>query len=127
MAWCSENRSVDSWPKSYMSHPGCYCVHLQVNNHMPRNTVVKEQIHAVPLELDGRPVGHQEFVDALMSMSSEDANKTALDLMVRQWGLGPGAVLCAALHFTALHCPVCCPGCACLTCNATQQYMCMPC
>lgn len=71
---------------------------------MPRNTVVKEQIHAVPLELNGRPVGHQEFVDALMSMSSEDANKTALDLMVSRWGLGAGGgtVRCTALHCATL-------------------------
>lgn len=54
-----------------------------VNNHMPRNSVVKEQLNPVPLELDGRPVEYKEFVDALMAMSTEDANKTALDLMTK--------------------------------------------
>lgn len=54
-----------------------------VNNHMPRNSVVKEQIHEVPLELDGQPVDYKELVDALMSMSSEEANRVALDLMAK--------------------------------------------
>lgn len=52
-----------------------------VNNHMPRNTVVSEALHPVPLELDGRPVEYKEFVEALMSMDTETANKVALDLM----------------------------------------------
>jgi fatty acyl-CoA reductase len=54
-----------------------------VNNHMPRNSVVKEQIHPIPLELAGRPVEYKEFVEGLMAMSSEDANKAALELMAK--------------------------------------------
>lgn len=52
-----------------------------VNNHMPRNTVVKEQLHPVPLEIDGQAVSYKEYVDALMAMSNEEANEAALALM----------------------------------------------
>lgn len=54
-----------------------------VNNHMPRNSVVPEAIHAVPLELAGQPVQHQEFVEAVMAMDSQAANRTVLELMGR--------------------------------------------
>jgi fatty acyl-CoA reductase len=54
-----------------------------VNNHMPRNSVVKEQLHPVPLELNGQAVGYKAFVEGLMAMSTEEANSTALDLMAK--------------------------------------------
>lgn len=54
-----------------------------VNNHMPRNSVVHEAVHALPLELNGQPVGYAEFVAALMAMSSEEANAVALTLMAK--------------------------------------------
>lgn len=54
-----------------------------VNNHMPRNSEVKEQLHPVPLELHGQPVAYKAFVEGLMAMSTEEANKTALDLMAK--------------------------------------------
>jgi hypothetical protein len=30
-----------------------------VNNHLPRNSLVKEQLYPLPLELHGEPVGHR--------------------------------------------------------------------
>lgn len=30
-----------------------------VNNHLPRNTLVREQLYPLPLELHGEPVGHR--------------------------------------------------------------------
>lgn len=53
-----------------------------VANHMPRNSVVREQLHPLPLQLDGRPVEHAEFVAALMAMEDADeANRVALQVM----------------------------------------------
>lgn len=52
-----------------------------VNNHMPRNSVVREAVHALPLELGGRRVDYAEFVSTLMDMPSEEANRVALDFM----------------------------------------------
>jgi hypothetical protein len=74
-----------------------------VNNHMPRNSVVKEALHPVPLELNGQAVGYKAFVDGLMAMSTEDANRTALDLMAKNnfnssYAFGASVNTACALH-----------------------------
>jgi thioester reductase-like protein len=46
---------------SQMEHLRAF-VHVSttlVNNHLPRNTLVKEQLYPLPLEVDGEPVGHR--------------------------------------------------------------------
>jgi hypothetical protein len=48
-------------------------------NHLPRNSLVKEQLHPLQLSLNGAatPVNHAEFVAALMAMQPAEANAAA--------------------------------------------------
>lgn len=50
-----------------------------VANHLPRNSLVKEQLHPLSLSLDGgaTKVGHADFVSALMAMTPGEANVLA--------------------------------------------------
>lgn len=52
-----------------------------VNNHLPRNTLVKEQIHHLHLQLDGRAVSHEEYVAGMMAKHPLDASRQAAQLM----------------------------------------------
>jgi hypothetical protein len=52
-----------------------------VNNHLPRNSTVKEQIYPLPLTINGTLVSHSEYVAAMLSMDSEQANKQTNELM----------------------------------------------
>lgn len=52
-----------------------------VNNHLPRNTLVREQIYPLQLQIKGRTVVHGEFVSAMMSMQPQEASKQAEQLM----------------------------------------------
>jgi hypothetical protein len=45
-----------------------------VNNHLPRNSMVKEQIYPLPLTINGT-------LAAMLSMSPEQANKQTAELM----------------------------------------------
>uniref|UniRef100_A0A383WJS7 Fatty acyl-CoA reductase n=1 Tax=Tetradesmus obliquus TaxID=3088 RepID=A0A383WJS7_TETOB len=50
-----------------------------VANHLPRNSLVSEQLHPLRLSLDGgaTKVGHADFVSALMAMTPDEANMLA--------------------------------------------------
>uniref|UniRef100_A0A383WIR0 Fatty acyl-CoA reductase n=1 Tax=Tetradesmus obliquus TaxID=3088 RepID=A0A383WIR0_TETOB len=50
-----------------------------VANHLPRNSLVSEQLHPLSLSLDGgaTKVGHADFVSALMAMTPGEANVLA--------------------------------------------------
>ncbi|KAF8068243.1 fatty acyl-CoA reductase [Scenedesmus sp. PABB004] len=61
-----------------------------VNNHLPRNSVVKEQIYPVPLQVGGVAMSHAEYVAAMLAMTPEQANKQTAELM-------------AALNFTSTY------------------------
>lgn len=52
-----------------------------VNNYLPRNSVVKEQIYPLPLTVGGEAVSHGEYVAAMLAMEPEQANKQTLELM----------------------------------------------
>lgn len=52
-----------------------------VNNHLPRNSLVKEQIYPLQLQLGGQSVGHKEFVTAVMDMHPQIASRVAAQLM----------------------------------------------
>jgi len=54
-----------------------------VNNYLPRNSVVKEQIYPLPLEVNGEPTSHREYVAAMLSMDPATANKHTAELMQR--------------------------------------------
>lgn len=85
-----------------------------VNNHAPRGSVVREQVHALPLELDGRRVGYAEFVEALMAMDTETSNNVALELMGKhnfnRCAVGAG---CGSRHA--------CSGCSHSSCQARRR------
>lgn len=52
-----------------------------VNNNLPRNSLVREQIYQLPLAVDGTPMSHGEYVAAMMAMSPEQANRHTAALM----------------------------------------------
>lgn len=52
-----------------------------VNNYLPRNSLVKEQIYDLPLSVNGSPMTHADYVAAMMAMTPEQANKKTAELM----------------------------------------------
>eukprot|EP00878_Enallax_costatus_P040295 GHUV01046418.1.p1 GENE.GHUV01046418.1~~GHUV01046418.1.p1 ORF type:complete len:145 (-),score=29.98 GHUV01046418.1:65-499(-) len=52
-----------------------------VNNYLPRNSLVKEQIYPLQLQLGGKPVDHKQFVTAIMDMHPQIASRVAAQLM----------------------------------------------
>jgi fatty acyl-CoA reductase len=54
-----------------------------VNNHLPRNSIVKEQIYQIPLSVGGISMTHTEYVAAMLAMEPDQANKHTLELMQR--------------------------------------------
>lgn len=52
-----------------------------VNNHLPRNSHVQERIYPLPLEVNGEPTSHREYVAAMLSMDADAANKHTANLM----------------------------------------------
>jgi hypothetical protein len=58
-------------------------------NHLPRNSLVKEQLYPLELSLDGQAtkLHHAEFVAALMAMQPDEAN-TAADAVMHANSFG---------------------------------------
>lgn len=52
-----------------------------VNNNLPRNSTVKEQIYQLPLAVNGTPVSHGDYVAAMLAMQPDQANKVTAELM----------------------------------------------
>lgn len=51
------------------------------NNYLPRNSVVREHLHCLPLTLGGRTLNHEKFVQAVLAMAPEEADRQVAALM----------------------------------------------
>eukprot|EP00878_Enallax_costatus_P042054 GHUV01049017.1.p1 GENE.GHUV01049017.1~~GHUV01049017.1.p1 ORF type:complete len:108 (-),score=9.79 GHUV01049017.1:340-663(-) len=60
-----------------------------VNNNLPRNSLVKEQIYELPLSLDGVTMSHEEYVTTVLAMDRDQANKHTAALMQPSISLPP--------------------------------------